>query len=207
MRVGIYGGSFDPVHIGHVAVVVALSEAHFLDVVYIVPTSTNPHKNEWPQALPLHRIAMLKKAFRGLSYCKILTLEAKSKTPSFTIDTIFALKEKRKVRKQDSLFFLMGEDLIPEFHLWKRPEELVELAQPLVARRAMPGPLVCKGGSSIKAAIKKGLTDTPLFDVSATEVRERLASGRFCGHLLQESVLNYINKQSLYNVANTTPRS
>ena len=207
MRVGMYGGSFDPVHIGHVATVVALAEAHLLDCVYIVPTSTNPYKQHRPPIPAFHRVAMLKKAFQGLSYCKILMIEAKSKNPSFTIDTLLALKEQEFVTSEDELFFLMGEDLVPEMHIWKRPEELVAIAQPLVAKRAGFEAHACKAAPEVVLAIKKGLTTTPLFDVSASEVRRRLSLGLFCGHLLQASVLNYIKKHSLYNVTSRNTRS
>jgi nicotinate-nucleotide adenylyltransferase len=201
-RIGIYGGSFDPVHIGHVALVVALKEAHALDIVYIVPAFSNPHKQGRIPVAATHRLKMLKKAFKDLAYCKVLGIEIENKTPSFTIDTIHKLKKKGLVQEKDKLFFLMGEDLIPEFHLWKQPEALVAEALPLVAKRG-GGHFVLKASRPIQEAIKKGLTSTPLFDVSASEVRKRLAKGLFCGHLLHPSVLNYINKQSLYNVPNT----
>lgn len=180
-KIGIFGGSFDPVHLGHVAVVVHLLEAHHLDIVYIVPAKKNPHKVDAPQEAK-HRLAMLKKAFATVPKCQILDLELKRKEPSYTIDTVRFLIEKEKIGAHDCLYLLLGEDQLPLLHTWKEADLLQTLCKPLIARR---------GTSSL-------VSDTPYFDISATMIRTRLKKKKYCGHLLHKDVYNYIQKQKLY---------
>lgn len=180
-KIGIFGGSFDPVHLGHVAIVVHLIESHHLDLVYIVPAKMNPHKVLAPQEAK-HRLAMLKMAFATVPQCKILDLELKRKGPSYTIDTVRFLYDKEKIGANDSLYLLLGEDQLSLLHTWKEADLLQKLCKPLIARR---------GASSL-------VSDTPYFDISATMIRKRLKKKKYCGHLLHKDVYNYIRKQKLY---------
>jgi len=180
-KIGLFGGSFDPVHLGHVALVVHLLEAHQLDIVYIVPASINPHKINSP-ITSRHRLQMLKKAFLSVPKCQILDLELKRKGPSYTIDTVLELKKKGMVGPKDALFLLLGEDQLEGLNTWKEHKQLMALCTPLVARR--------------KAA--HSIVDMPYFDISSTVVRKRLKKKQYCGHLLPKDVYNYILKQKLY---------
>lgn len=173
-KIGIFGGTFDPVHIGHVAAVIALKEAHNLDSILVIPANHSPHKkNQIPQEAK-HRLAMLKMAFKPLSYCKVLTLELKRPGPSYTIDTVEELKATEMVKKGDTLYLLLGADQFAEIHSWKRADELILQAKPLVAERKT-------------------------FDVSSTQIRKRIKKKLYCGHLLNNQVYNYIQRKQLYD--------
>lgn len=199
-RIGIFGGTFDPVHLGHLAMAIALQEAHKLDRVLFVPANVNPQKQEHVTVAAQHRLNMLKIALKGVSACSIIDLELKRAAPSYMIDTLFALK-KMKRYKEAEFFLLMGADLLAQLAAWKSPHELIQLAPPLIAMRQ--GVKIDKDWPSmqdplLKEAILKGITQTPLYDVSATEVRNRLKNGLFCGHLVDKAVLRYIQRHHLY---------
>lgn len=200
-RIGIFGGTFDPVHLGHVATVIALLEAHHLDHVYIIPTNVNPHKHALqPLVGAIHRLQMVRKAFKNIPRCSVLPFEIKKKEPSYTIDTVKELFKSDIFCSDDAHFLLMGQDQLEQLHSWKNVHELFSLVSPLIARR--------KGEYSegqwkkdplLKKSIEKGLTDTPLMDISATDIRFRIKQGLFCGHLLGEATLKYIQKHRLYD--------
>ena len=197
-RIGIFGGTFDPVHFGHLAVAIRLQEAHKLDQVLFVPANVNPQKKGHSVASSEQRINMLKIALRGIPGFSICDLELKRDGPSYMIDTVRELKNMR--RYQEAQFFLlMGEDLLLQFCDWKDPHELVQLAPPLIAMRSLQKSKgVSMLGALLQAAIDNGMTQTPLYDVSATEVRDRLKKGLFCGHLVDKAVLRYIRCHELY---------
>ncbi len=187
-KIAIFGGTFDPVHIGHISLVVALKEAHNLDTVLIIPANRSPHKKEPTEAK--HRLAMLKKAFKDLPYCKILTLELRRKGPSYTIDTVHELKKNKIVADGDSLYLILGQDQLSGLDTWKEVDALMEQVVPLVARR--------KDCVAIKKWPHIRYTDTPYFEISATDVRNRLKKKLYCGHLLNQTVYNYIQRHNLY---------
>jgi nicotinate-nucleotide adenylyltransferase len=197
-RIGILGGTFDPVHLGHIALAIVLSEAHHLDRVLFVPAALNPTKHHLHVTEAKHRLAMLKIALRHVPRCTVVTTELERSGPSYMIDTILQLQQERSYRGAE-LFLLMGEDLVEHFPSWRAAHELVRLCQPLIAKR---GRGVLQGNwqqdKEICAAIERGITATPLFDMSATEIRQRLRAGLFCGHLLHHGVLRYIKKNNLY---------
>ena len=197
-RIGILGGTFDPIHIGHLAMAIALREAHHLDRVVFIPTALNPQKNLISTTSADHRLAMLKIALRAVPKCRIVTAELERPAPSYMIDTVIQLKTE-KLYKNADLFLLMGSDLVERFVSWRSVHELIQLCQPLIAQRSTA---VLQGSwqqdGEISTAIERGLTLTPLFDISATEVRNRLQERLFCGHLLHPGVLRYIKKHNLY---------
>ncbi|MCE5295153.1 MAG: nicotinate (nicotinamide) nucleotide adenylyltransferase [Chlamydiales bacterium] len=188
-KIAIFGGSFDPVHIGHVALVVAMQEAHDLDCIFIIPANQNPHKAHGDTQDKEHRLAMLQMAFQDLPYCKVLTLELEREGPSYTIDTVAQIK---KLYPDDTLYLIVGEDTIATFGSWKRVDELMSLTQSLVARRQ--GVDTTQKNEWLKA----GMTNTPYFEVSSTQIRNRLKKKLYCGHLLNNQVYNYIQQNHLY---------
>ncbi|MBS0654948.1 MAG: nicotinate (nicotinamide) nucleotide adenylyltransferase [Verrucomicrobia bacterium] len=197
-RVGIFGGTFDPVHIGHVAMMWALTEAHQLDHVYIIPASINPHK-ESTAASALHRLEMVKEAFKEVPRCSIVTLEIEKPGPSYTIDTVRELQQRGVLKSSDAHFLLIGQDTVEQLSTWKELHELIAFASPIIAARAgCPLTGAWQHDPQLKVAIEHGLTKTALMDVSSTDIRHRLRSGLFCGHLLQRAVLTYIQKHQLY---------
>lgn len=185
-KVGIFGGSFDPVHFGHLNLSIALKEAAGLDEVLFVPAGISPFKQHAPpRATAEHRLECLKLALEPLKNFHILDLELQSGGPSYTIDTVRTLCADPHLE----LHLLLGEDQLHRFFEWKDAEELVRLAPPIVGRRR--GALGANG-SQFKTF------DIPLFDISSTHVRKRLAEKKYCGHLVPAETLKYILKHHLY---------
>ena len=197
-NIALYGGTFDPIHLGHIAVAISLIEQKGLDHVFFIPAKNNPFKQKAPHASAEHRYAMVETALKGVPHCSALPLEIHRTGPSFTIDTVQQLRSE-KLQREDALFFIIGEDQLRHFHEWKEVEELVLLAQPLVVKR--PGSHLegeWKKNPLLARVIEKGTCTTPLFDISATQIRDRLKKKLFCGHLLHPSVLQYIEQHALY---------
>lgn len=128
--VGFFGGSFDPIHFGHIALAVQLMEAHKLDEILFCPASCSPFKTETPPvASPKHRLAMLKLAL-DLPQFKVCTLEIDQEGPSYTIDTVRELKKEGiKVR------LLLSDEAAHHLDQWKESDELVKIAPPLIGPR------------------------------------------------------------------------
>ncbi len=182
-KVGILGGSFDPVHFGHLNLSISLKETCMLNEVWLVPAGLSPFKQETPPSVSSeHRLAMLKLATSHIPGFRILTDEIERNGPSYTIDTVRKLSEDKSLQ----LHLLLGDDQVPHFHLWKDAEELATLAPLLIGTREnLEGTL----GKRIKI---------PIFEVSSTLVRQRLKNKLYCGHLVPASVLDYIAQHHLY---------
>lgn len=197
-RIGVFGGSFDPVHFGHLHLALTLSEKHHLDQVLFVPAAHNPLKAPDPTS-SFHRLEMLRLAIEGLPQFEVDTLELDRSGPSFTIDSLTELSIRERGKAE--LFLLLGEDTLHDLHLWKEPERLLSLASPLILCRAQKRcPDYPHLNSHLKEKIQKGWTEAPILEISATNVRKRLKDRLFCGHLVPAKVLDYIHLHALYLV-------
>ncbi len=188
-KIGIFGGSFDPIHWGHLNMAISLMEACALDQVLFVPAGISPFKETAPPTVSgKHRLNMVELAIRGVKAFAILDWEIENAGPSYTIDTV------RRLAKDPSLelHLLIGEDHLSTFHRWKEADELIRLSPPLIACRAGSK----KHPSSPLAQYKVPI---PLFDISSTAVRQRLIQKKYCNHLIPSSVLDYIEKHRLYS--------
>lgn len=199
-RVGYFGGSFDPIHLGHLNIAIELAERHKLDEVFICPTSQSPFKKEKPPiASKEHRRAMVTAAISPLPNFTLLDFELQKSMPCYTIDTIrelMTIDEHHKKKK--NYFLLLGEDAIEHFHEWREVEELIKLATPLIGSRQTKS-FNTKGlTSALSSSIEKGSTQIPIIEISSTEIRDRLQKGLYCGHLLPAKVWDYIQQHQLY---------
>lgn len=193
--IGFYGGTFDPIHFGHINLAIELMEAHNLTEVWFCPALISPHRQQENPVPISHRIKMLQLALSNVPYFRVLDIESKRQPPSYTIDTIIQLQESQP----QPLCLLLGEDSIPGFFHWHRVEEIVERVPLLIGKRQSVEFLLPPNANPIvSSAIERGLTPTNMFDISATEVRERLRKGLYCGHLLPEKVIDYISTNALY---------
>lgn len=197
-KVGFYGGTFDPVHFGHLNLAVELLELRELDEVWFCPAQTNPHKTEIPGAEISHRLAMLELAVAELPFFKVIDDEARRAAPSYTVDTIKTLKEKNP---DVSFSLLLGEDSLSGFFRWHQPSEIVDLVKIYTGSRTGEIDRNRFGGEDqrIMNALLEGMTQTRLMDISATMVRDRLNRGLYCGHLVPGKVLDYIKQNRLYS--------
>lgn len=200
MRVGIFGGSFDPVHLAHLLLAESCLEEAQLDQVLFMPCATQPHKPDRVLAEAKHRQAMLELAIGGHPQFAISTLELDRGGVSFTVDTLRALTA---ARPEDTFYFLMGGDSLADFPKWREPEEICRLAIPLVVRRTgSPEPAWDAFASWVSAErlaeIQKLQISMPTIDLSSTEIRQRVRDKRSIRYRLPRSVEMYIRHQQLY---------
>jgi nicotinate-nucleotide adenylyltransferase len=196
-KIGIYGGTFDPIHFGHLNLAFELMEKGNLNEIWFVPAQVNPHKlNDRPTPF-IHRLAMLERAVKEIPCFLVKDLEGKRAPPSYTLHTLQLLKEENP---QDQFYLLLGEDSIPGFFHWYQPQEILKIASVLIGSRVghwqfqqYPSyPL------EIREAIEQGLIQTRLMDISGTQIRERMARNLYCGYLAPDKVLEYIKENHLY---------
>jgi len=195
MRIGIFGGTFDPVHNGHVLPVEAAAVKFQLRRVMYVPARLSPHK-ESPPTDPRHRIAMVALALAGRPDWSIDLEELDREPPSYTIDTLRAIRARRP---EDELWLLMGTDILSGFARWREPQEIARLARIAAFYRE---PFV---GERLRMPEVPGLADRlSVFDagsvkICATDIRNDLAQGRSIAGRVPEPVAEYITKHGLYN--------
>ncbi len=186
MRIGVFGGSFDPVHRGHVALAEEAVRALRLDEVRFVPARLQPLKAGGPRAGPDERLAMLAAATAGAARFVVDPRELRRPGPSFTVDT---LRELRAERPGDELFLLLGADAAAELPRWREAGEVARLARIVVASRPGVPPALPPGAVSLAMAPT---------DISASDVRETAARGGALDHLVPEGVAAYIAGHRLY---------
>jgi len=200
MRAGVLGGTFDPVHRGHMALARAAREELGLDEVLFVPAGQPWRKAGRIVAPAEHRLAMLRLALAGEPAFRVEALELERPGPSYTADTLGALAA---ARPGDELFFIVGEDALADLPNWVRPERILELATLAVARRAdvPPAALAAAEARLPGLAGRTVWLKMPLVPVSATEIRERVRRGEPVGELVPPPVEAYIHELELYREA------
>ena len=186
VRVGIFGGTFDPVHVGHLAIANAALESVPLDRVVFVLARRSPLKERGPVAGEADRLAMLELAVAGEPRFSVSRVELERDGPSYTVDTL------ESFAGADELFLMLGGDAIAELPRWKDPDRIARLATLLVAER--PGaPSAPNDGSSSLLVF-----DAPRLDISARELRARAARGRSLRYLVPDPVWRHIEARGLY---------
>lgn len=196
MRLGIFGGSFDPVHNGHLALARACQQQIALDEVWFMPTAVQPLKARGPHASDGDRVEMLRLATVDASNWRVCTLEIDRGGRSYTIDTMRQLHEELP---EAALFFLIGADALRDVSQWKEPRELFRLATPLVVHR--PGeaePDLATLRALCTDETMPQIVNMPLVDISSTEIRRRAAAGESIESLIPKSVEEYIAVHGLY---------
>lgn len=196
--VGIFGGTFDPIHFGHLNLAVEMLEKHSLDEVWFCPARINPHKQQEIPTATQHRLEMVRRAIAKHPKFRLLEIEMTREGPSYTIDTLHWLIQQESLKPDPAHFFLiLGEDSLTGFSKWHRPEEIVKLVPLLIGSRNGVSTAI-QGSELIQKAIQKGLTPTRIMEISATDVRSRLKKMQYCCHLLPMEVLDYIQAHQLY---------
>ena len=197
MRIGIYGGTFDPVHLGHLLLAEHCREQHQLDQVWFLPAARNPHKADSAPATGKHRIAMLNFAIAGMPEFSVCDVELQREGASYTVDTLAGIHEQQP---DDELFFLMGEDSLTDLPRWREPERILELATIVAVNR---GRATVEGHSAIAhfgSALAQRFVQAsmPACEISATELRRRVASGQSIRFQTPRPVEIYIRENGLY---------
>ena len=198
MRLGIYGGSFDPVHNGHLALARACQRQAGLDEVWFMPTAVQPLKQKGPHATDAQRVDMLELATRDVPSWRVSTLEIDRGGKSYTVDTLRQLSEELP---DAVLFFLMGADAVRDVPQWREPNEIFRLATPLVVRRAGESDPDMKALKAVAAANKQPrLLEMPAHAISSSEIRRRVAAGESIIDLVPPEVAAFIAAHHVYRV-------
>lgn len=201
-KIGLFGGTFDPIHFGHLNLAIELMEKRELEQVWFIPAQINPLKLQTPPVSFESRFAMVKCAIESLPRFCLKDLERHRPAPSFTIDTlrIFCSEE---AQINCEFYLILGEDSVPDFFHWHESEEIIKLVRLLIGSRyGNPRPQMDNFSLSLKLAIEEGWTSTRCLDISATVIRNRLAQKLYCGHLVPWQVLRYIEENGIYTQTN-----
>ena len=198
MRVGVFGGTFDPIHLGHLAVARSIQSSLGLDNVIFVPAGQPWLKADTPVSRVKDRVQMLRLALARRRAFELSTIEADRPGPSYTVDTIETLQ--RQLGSDADLFFLLGSDALMDIARWKEPQRLIQLCQ-LVAF-ARPG-FGLPTMEALEAAVpgislRVVFAEVPQVNIRATDIRCRIAEGRSIQRLVPRAVERYILEHGLY---------
>ncbi len=192
MRLGLFGGSFDPPHVGHLMVAQDAREALCLDRLLVVPAAQQPLKGA-DQTSADHRLAMVQACFGGVPGIEVDPVEIDRGGLSFMVDTVESV---RRRFPEAQLHLLIGEDVVPTLPRWREPERLLAMVQLVVLTRPFGADTTAdRQGGGIANAVRLA---TRRVDVSSTEIRARVRSGRSLRGFVPDSVATYIASTGLY---------
>jgi nicotinate-nucleotide adenylyltransferase len=191
-RIGLFGGSFDPVHIGHLLVAQAACEELALDRLFFIPASQSPFKPSTIPAAQQLRLRMLRMALAGKSNYGIDTQELTRGGVSYSIDTV---RSYRTRFPNAELFYLIGADHVPTLPKWREAEQLAALAEFVVIPR--PGEIPASAPAPFRVRLLGGWP----FRVSSSDIRARVQAGREIAHLVPGGVADVIHEGALYRAA------
>lgn len=219
-RTGVLGGTFDPIHMGHLAVADAAARALSLDNVLLIPSHRPPHRSSLPQASPYHRFAMVALAVSEMPSLKASDLELLATGVSYTSTTLRRLREAGYDRSQ--LFFITGADAFAEIATWKEYPDFLEQSHfAIVSRAGWPASALRDRLPALASRMRAAdASDPPMWssaregrdpliflidaatpDVSSTEIRERLRDQRSINGLVPPAVARHIDQHELYSLA------
>src|SRR3989338_5393234 len=181
MKIVILGGTFDPIHLGHVALAQRAKEQFHLNKIFFIPAGIPPHKQAHENVTPApHRFRMVELAIEGISDFKVLPIETKRAGISYTVDTLDAFK---KIYPDDELYLILGADSLAEIPTWREPERIQQLAKMIVVPRR----------ASKTAAYPENVLkiDMPICDLSSSEIREKIRQGKSVHGMLTPRVEEY----------------
>ena len=198
MKVGIMGGTFDPIHCGHLATAEAVKDALALDQVLFIPSARPPHKRGRKIVEAEHRLAMTILATCSHPDFHVSTIEILRTGPSYAVDTIDALKS---IFADDTqFFFILGADAALELSTWHNAQELVDKCNFVVATRQGTefDMRTVEKDFSIESRRHLLRVETPALEISSTDIRDKVRRGRSIRYLVPELVEQYIRKECLY---------
>jgi len=212
MRIGLFGGSFNPIHLGHLRAAEEDREALALDLVYFIPAAAPPHKPEGGLAAPDHRLQMVRLATKGNRYFMVSDVELKRSGPSYTIDTVRYFQT--TMRGKPDLHLMMGADQFADLETWKECDELTRTCSLIVHTRlrdhAEGPPRVSLAPLGRFGYIKRddhyvhpsghtlAFVATTFYPISATLIRRKIAAHESIRYLLPGDVGDYIERHALY---------
>ncbi len=216
LKLGLMGGTFDPVHLGHLRAAEEICELMGLDRMIFVPAANPPHKRKGPAASFPHRLAMCRLATADHPGFMVSDVEGHRDGPSYTVETLRHFHD--KFGPDTEIFFITGLDAFMDIHKWKDHKELFKLASfvvttrpgtdsqglaPLLEDMILPGACWDEVSSSYRRSDVKPVFFRPVssLDISSTDIRNRVSSGESVRYLVSEKVREYISDNGLYKVA------
>ena len=193
MKTCIFGGTFDPPHIGHLLIAQTIIESENFERLIFVPANISPAKQGRNISSPNKRLEMLNLALTGNENFEISDFEINKGDISYTIDTITEFAKNLGTDKKD-LYFLMGSDTLRDFHNWKDPKKIMDLCNIIVAIRPGFTP------SDIPQWVLDNVhfANIPQFEISSTTIRERWGDGKTIRYMVPKEVWEYINENGMY---------
>lgn len=196
-RVGIFGGSFNPLHQGHLIIAEFASESIGLDLVLFTPVVDPPHK-DGSAFMPIeHRCRMINMAITDNDRFHLSMVDAKRPGPHYSVDTVQIIGAQFP---DADLYFVMGGDSLKSFPKWHQPEEIIKHCCLAVMRRPSSRPVQPDMHEDVLPGLKDrvAMIEAPPIGISSTRIREQLGAGRSARYLVPQTVLNYINENNLY---------
>ena len=193
-RIGIFGGTFNPIHHGHLVNIALVKENFDLDLVLLIPVKSPVHKSLNDNILPDNRLEMVELAIAGENYYKALDIEIKRESPSYTITTLEELKE---IYCNDDLFLIIGSDSFNELDTWREYKKILSDYAIIVLQR--PGDVELRGdilSLAKRVEFQKGY----MIEISSSMIRDRVNKGLPIKFFTTDDVVNYIRDKGLYKV-------
>ncbi len=201
-RIGVMGGTFDPIHAGHLLAAQEACEQFRLDEVVFVPAAASPFKQEQALSEAEHRYLMAVIATAGNRAFQVSRAEIARPAPSFTVDTMRLLKQAYGERSE--MYFIAGDDALLELGSWKEPEALLELCTIIAVKRPRAQAEADREGAAAEEGRRFAdhpriiRMDMPGLEISSSEIRRRAGAGRSVRYLVPDDVAAYIEKHRLY---------
>ena len=186
--VGIFGGTFDPIHLGHLICAQYVFEKRELEKIIFIPCKTSPHKTNATSAESLHRLEMIKLAIADIPYFDYSDFEINKKEISYSVDTLLHFK-----KKYENLELIIGEDNFSSLDTWKQPEKIIELSTIIVLQRNIS--VTPNKNKFTKSVV---YLNSPIIDISATDIRDKIKNNKPINFLVKEKVRLYIYSNNLY---------
>ena len=200
VRIGLFGGSFDPIHFGHLIAARAIKEQLNLAEVLFLPSKRPPHKEGKELTPAHHRAALVRLAIEGEAGFSFDDFDLIREGPCYTIDAVIHF---RKQLAPAEIFWFIGADSLMELPTWHRAPELMKMCAIVTAARPGQDKVdwdKLKDSLGVESAemLRKGYLETPMIDISSTDIRRRVAAGRSIRFLAPEAVRQYIESHNLY---------
>jgi len=195
-RIGVFGGTFDPIHIGHLIVAAEAVQALHLETLLFAPAGQPPHKPDVRISPAAHRVSMIEIAIRERPHFGLSEIDLHRPGLSYSVDLLARLQDEYP---RSDLFYLIGADSLRDLHTWYEPERIPALATLVVAGRpgvTVQAAEVVRAIPSLEGRIL--FIDTPLIDISSTDIRDRVHSSRPIWRQVPREVENYIATHNLY---------
>jgi nicotinate-nucleotide adenylyltransferase len=200
-RIALFGGSFNPIHNGHLIIARAIAERLRLERVILLPSKRPPHKQAVPLLDPRHRAEMVRLAIQDEALFELSDFDMTREGPSYTIDTVAHFHE--ELSPDVELHWIIGADSLAELSTWHRASELVDSCRIITAVRPGSADIDWQELGTLLteeqiARLKAGVVQSPMIDISSTDIRERVRQGQSVRYLVPDQVWKYLDKNGLY---------